>query len=80
MLLAGLGSFVVFAQTITNYGSKPDPVYNTGALVGLAVITCAWIYCGYRCVANGHMLLFVLGFCFPVLWIIGAFMGKKYDY
>jgi hypothetical protein len=27
-------------------------------------------------IRNGHLVLFILGFIFPLLWIIGAFMDK----
>lgn len=47
--------------------------------VGLILVV-FWIYCAYKTASNGRWLLFVLGFCFPIIWIIGAVLGRKSDY
>jgi hypothetical protein len=38
------------------------------------------IYCAYKTAANGRWVLFIIGFCFPLLWIIGALLGRKSAY
>jgi len=38
------------------------------------------IYCAYKTAANGRWLIFILGFCFPLLWLIGALLGRKRAY
>ena len=37
-----------------------------------------FVYCAYKTYSNGHSMLFFFGFCFPLLWVVGAFMGRKY--
>ena len=36
----------------------------------------ALITAGVMTIRNGHLVMFLIGFIFPVLWIIGAFMDK----
>jgi len=38
------------------------------------------IYCAYKTAANGRWVLFFIGFCFPLLWLIGAILGRKPAY
>jgi hypothetical protein len=35
------------------------------------------IFLGVRCIKGGHWVLFVIGFIFPVLWIIGGVIPPK---
>ena len=35
---------------------------------------------GVMTLRNGHILLFILGFFLPFLWIFGAFMSPKPSY
>lgn len=58
----------------SSYTSNPFAV-----VVGLVVLL-FWIYCAYKTASNGRWLLFVLGFCFPIIWIVGAALGRKSDY
>ena len=43
---------------------------------GLALI---WIVllivCGITCLRKGHWIMFIFGFLFPLLWLIGAVLG-----
>jgi len=44
-----------------------------GGFLGVLYLI-AFITAGVMTIRNGHLVLFVLGFIFPLLWIIGAFM------
>jgi uncharacterized RDD family membrane protein YckC len=46
-----------------------------GGLLGVLYLI-AFITAGVMTIRNGHLVMFILGFIFPVLWIIGAFMDK----
>ena len=43
-----------------------------GRLLGVLCLI-AFVAAGFMTIRNGHLVLFVLGFVFPLLWI-GAFM------
>ena len=43
-------------------------------LLGIVYVAC-WIYFGLATLRNGHFWLFGIGFFFPVLWIVGAFIA-----
>jgi hypothetical protein len=36
----------------------------------------AFISAGVMTIRNGHIVMFIIGFIFPILWIVGAFMDK----
>jgi hypothetical protein len=46
-----------------------------GGLLGLLYLI-AFITAGVMTIRNGHIVMFIIGFIFPILWIIGAFMDK----
>ena len=46
-----------------------------GGLLGVLYLI-ALITAGVMTIRNGHLVLFIVGFIFPLLWIIGAFMDK----
>ena len=46
-----------------------------GRLLGVLCLI-AFVAAGFMTIRNGHLVLSVLGFVFPLLWIIGAFMDK----
>jgi len=44
--------------------------------IGLGVLyVVVLITLGITCVRNGHWVMFIVGFVFPLLWLIGALMG-----
>jgi len=43
-------------------------------LAGIVYIAC-WMYLGLASFREGHYWLFWIGFVFPILWIIGAFIA-----
>ena len=43
-------------------------------LAGIVYIAC-WIYFGLATFRKGHYWMFWIGFIFPILWIIGAFIA-----
>ena len=43
-------------------------------LLALVYIAC-WVYFGLSTFRKGHFWLFWIGFIFPLLWIIGAFIA-----
>ena len=45
-------------------------------LLALVYIAC-WVYFGLSTFRKGHFWLFWIGFIFPLLWIIGAFMAPS---
>jgi hypothetical protein len=45
--------------------------WGAGALYLVVMVTA-----GVLTLRNGHIVMFVLGFLLPLLWIIGAFMDK----
>ncbi|HSF61322.1 MAG TPA: hypothetical protein VLA69_06475 [Gaiellaceae bacterium] len=46
-----------------------------GGLLGVLYLI-AFITAGFMTIRNGHVVLFILGFLLPLLWIIGAFMDR----
>jgi hypothetical protein len=42
-------------------------------LLAIVYVAC-WIYFGMATFRKGHYWMFWIGFIFPLLWIIGAFM------
>jgi hypothetical protein len=50
-----------------------------GGLLGLLYVL-ALVTAGVMTIRGGHVLMFVLGFFFPLLWIIGAVMSPKSRY
>ena len=76
MLLATLNDAVIFAQSTYRSSGSANPV---GVLFGVVVVG-LFIYLAYKCASNGHLILFVLGFLFPILWIIGTIIGKRRKY
>lgn len=46
-----------------------------GGLLGVLYLI-AFITAGVMTIRNGHLVMFAIGFIFPILWIIGAFMDK----
>ena len=46
----------------------------------LAVLYIAvFVWLGVTTLRRGHIVLFVLGFFFPILWIVGAFVAGPND-
>ena len=45
-------------------------------LPGRPLSEIAFITAGVMTIRNGHLVLFILGLIFPLLWIIGAFIDK----
>jgi hypothetical protein len=46
----------------------------------LAVIYIAMVvWLGVTTLRRGHVVLFILGFFFPILWIVGAFVAGPND-
>ena len=43
-------------------------------LLGVLYLTC-WIFLGLSTFRKGHYWLFWIGFFFPILWIVGAFIA-----
>ena len=43
--------------------------------IGLLLYFTLFIWLGVSCIRNGHLFMFILGFFFPLLWIIGAVMS-----
>ena len=44
--------------------------------VGLGIIYLfLLVFLGFRSVKNGHWIMFILGFFFPLFWIIGGLMA-----
>lgn len=46
-----------------------------GGLLGVLYLI-AFITAGFMTIRNGHVVLFILGFLLPLLWILGAFMDR----
>ena len=46
-----------------------------GGLLGVLYLF-VFITAGVMTIRNGHIVMFIIGFIFPLLWIIGAFMDK----
>ncbi|HEU5251218.1 MAG TPA: hypothetical protein VFW15_14615 [Thermoanaerobaculia bacterium] len=46
-----------------------------GGLLGVLYLI-AFVTAGFMTIRNGHVVLFVLGFLLPLLWIFGAFMDR----
>ena len=47
-----------------------------GGLLGVLYLI-AFITAGVMTIRNGHVILFILGFLLPILWIVGAFMDRR---
>jgi hypothetical protein len=46
--------------------------------VGLGIIYLfLMVFLGVRTIKNGHWILFIIGFLFPLLWIIGGVIPPK---
>ena len=46
----------------------------------LAVLYIAiFVWLGVTTLRRGHIVLFILGFFFPILWIVGAFVAGPKD-
>ena len=43
---------------------------------GAVLYLIAFITAGVMTIRNGHVVLFILGFLLPILWIVGAFMDR----
>ena len=69
--------YAFFAQYSSGSGSRS---YSSVELLIGGLILALTLWCAYKTFANDRMVLFVLGFCFPVCWIIGAMMGKSRRY
>lgn len=65
---------------LAQYSASGTRTYSPAATAVGVVLLVIGIYCAYKTISNGHTILFVLGFCFPICWLIGALMGKKYRY
>jgi hypothetical protein len=50
--------------------------YLYGGVLGLLWLACL-VSAGVLTWKNGHMVMFFVGFVFPILWIVGAIMTKK---
>ena len=50
--------------------------YLWGGLFGLLWLICL-LSAGVLTIKNGHIVLFILGFFLPLIWIVGAMIGKK---
>jgi hypothetical protein len=50
-----------------------------GGLLGLLYVL-VLVSAGVMTIRGGHVLMFVLGFFLPLLWIIGAVMSPKSRY
>ena len=50
-----------------------------GGLLGLIYLI-ALVTAGLMTLRGGHVLMFILGFVLPLLWIIGAVMSPKSRY
>jgi hypothetical protein len=42
--------------------------------LGILYLAC-WVVLGMSTLRKGHYVLFWVGFVFPILWIVGGFMG-----
>ena len=51
-----------------------DKVTFLWILLAIIYVAC-WIYFGMATFRKGHYWMFWIGFFFPILWIIGAFIG-----
>ena len=40
---------------------------------------CLFLVCAVFCIRNGRWILLALGLFFPILWLIGALLGKRSD-
>jgi len=46
--------------------------------VGLGILyVVLLIVLGLKCIKGGHWVMFIIGFIFPVLWIIGGVLPPK---
>lgn len=67
-VLAAVHSFALESADLTS-----SPI----AWVFSVIFSILLIYCAYKSAAGGHWILFFLGFCFPLLWIIGAVIAPR---
>ena len=58
-------------MTLVPFGNRMVGVGGLGFIYLFALITA-----GVMTLRNGHIVMFIIGFVFPLLWIIGAFMDK----
>ncbi len=49
--------------------------YLWGGLLGLLWLMCL-LSAGVLTIKNGHIVLFILGFFLPLIWIVGAIWSK----
>lgn len=75
-----MGLSAAFATVPAFAIEQADYFGNPISWVFSVFVTIVLVYCAYRTAVGRHWILFFLGFCFPLLWIIGAVIGpREYD-
>ena len=49
-------------------------LFNAGFTLLWVLLFLLWVFLAYSCAKKRHWILFVLGFFFPLFWIIGALL------
>ncbi len=69
-----LGDYTCPAPLPDSDPKDRDLVTLLWILLAIVYVAC-WVYFGLATFRKGHFWLFWIGFFFPILWIVGAFIS-----